>query len=97
MKRISEEEKVSLLLSQKDINIVIDNTLAMDDRLISALTVSEVCGKKRKVNFTLHDLEDFSGHIAAAANHCEDKVFQNNLDSIIVKIEKTQSKYELVY
>ena len=28
--------------------------------------------------FTLHDLEYLGGHVAAIANHCEDKKLRNN-------------------
>jgi len=48
------------------------------------------------VLFTLHDLEDLNGHVAAAANHCKDKKLEDLLDTIYEAIQKAEQKYDLL-
>ena len=38
-------------------------------------------GRKLVVKFTLNDLEELRGYIAAEANHAEDKKLQKELDA----------------
>jgi len=94
-KAVSEHEKVPLLLSKKQIDLIIEHTFAEDD-LLDALWVSEVSGSRRIVLFTLHDLEDLNGHVAAAANHCKDKKLEDLLDTIYEAIQKAEQKYDLL-
>ncbi|MBE9540437.1 MAG: hypothetical protein IMF06_15240 [Proteobacteria bacterium] len=93
-KSIEEHEKVPLLLSKDQIDLIIEHTFAEDD-LLDALRVAEVVGRRIKVLFTLHDLEDLNGHVAAVANHCEDRKMQNQFDAIYDAIQKVELKYDL--
>jgi len=95
-KGVTEEQKVPILLSVEQIALIREHTFA-EDALLKSLSLSEVSGKKCQVQFTLHDLEDLEGHIAAFTNHCEDRKLQSKLDRICEEIQKTQNKYDLVY
>lgn len=95
-KAVTEEQKVPILLSEEQIALIREHTFA-EKALLKCLSLSEVSGKKRKVQFTLHDLEDFEGHVAAIANHCDDRKLQSKLDKICEEIQKVQNKYDLVY
>ena len=97
MKKIVEEhEKVVLLLSKKQIDLILEHTFA-EDELLDALRVPKVVGSRRQILFTLHDLDDLNGHVAAAANHCEDRKLQRQLDVIYDTIQKVELKYDLHY
>jgi len=95
-KLVGENDKVKVLLTKRQIHVIIEHTFAEDD-LLNALQVSELAGTKRKVFFTLHDLEDLNGHVAAASNHCDDKKLQQELDSIYDTIQEVEFKYDLRY
>jgi len=95
-KLIGENDKVRVLFTMRQIDMIIEHTFAEDD-LLNALQVSELTGTKRKVLFTLHDLEDLNGHVAAASNHCADKKLQQELDSIYEIIQEVELKYDLQY
>ena len=92
-KQINEEEKVPLRLSKKQIGLIFEHTFAEDD-LLDALRLAEIIGGKRRVRFTLHDLEDLNGHVAAAANHCTDRKLQCELDVIYDAIQEIERRYE---
>ena len=95
-KVIGQNDKVSVLLTKKQIDLIIEHTFAEDD-LLDALRISELAGAKRKARFTLHDLEDLNGHVAATSNHCNDKKLQQDLDFIYEIIQEVELKYDLDY
>lgn len=95
MRRLVEEhEKVTLLLSKKQIDLVFEHTFA-DDDLLDALRIAGVAGAKRKVQLTLDELDDLNGHVAAAANHCDDRGLRRKLDEVYEAIEKVERRYEI--
>jgi len=91
---IGEKDKVPVLLTKRQIELLIEHTFAEDD-LLNALQVFEITGGKRKVLYTLHDLEDLNGHVAAAANHCTNRKLQQELDSIYEIIQEVELKFDL--
>ena len=95
-KYIREDEKVSLLLSKTQIELIREHTFA-EFELPDVFIVSETSGNKQKVWFTLHDLDHLNGYIAAAANHCEDKKLQRKLDALYDTIQRVEQKYEIKY
>lgn len=44
--------------------------------------------------YTLDDLEDILGYVAAAANHTEDESLQTELDALFEKLLAIQGAYE---
>ena len=96
-KVVSENEKVPLRLSEEQIQLIREHTFA-DSELLNAFNIAEVVSKtKRQAMYTLYDLEDLEGHVAAAANHCEDRKLQGKLDTIFLTIQRVQDKYDLDY
>jgi hypothetical protein len=93
---IDENDKIPVLLTKRQIELLTEHTFAEDD-LLNTLNVSEIAGGKRKVLFTLHDLEDLNGHVAAAANHCSNRKLQQELDSVYDIIQEVELKYDLHY
>ncbi len=94
-KQVSEDEKVPLLLSKSQIEIIRNHVLMIEKSIENSINVAEVVGIKRKLMLSLYDLEDLEGHIAASANHSDNRKIQTKLDSLIEIINKTQRKYEL--
>ena len=45
-------------------------------------------------DYTLDDLEDILGHIAAEANHAEDKKLKRELDNLFRRLHRTQRSYD---
>ena len=95
-KSIGENEKVPLMLTEEQIEVIVEHTFA-EDELLNALKIAEAVGTKRRVKFTLHELEFLEGHVAATANHCEDPNLQRKLDDVCELISKVQGSYDLVY
>ncbi len=93
---VRENERIPIKLSPKQISLINEHTFA-EDSLQKFLNTAVVDGKRREAKLALHDLEDLAGHIAAAANHCEDRAIQIELDAIIAILDKTQSKYDIQY
>lgn len=94
-KEVTQDQKVPLLLSGSQIQLIRDHVLIIEKYLENSINVSEVAGNKRKLMLSLYDLEDLVGHLAASANHCEDKKIQSQLDTLIDAVNKIQDKYTL--
>lgn len=92
MDEISEagESRVSLLLSDAQVDLIIEHALMLEDSLEVSLKNAQEKGKKREVILSLYDLDDLEGHVAATANHCDDSKVQSKLDTILKQINKVQ-------
>ena len=87
-----EESQVSLLLSDDQISLVLEHALMLEDALEDRLKNATEQGKKREIVLSVYDLEDLEGHVAATANHCDDRKIQSKLDTILKQINKVQLK-----
>ena len=87
-----EESQVSLLLSDDQISLVLEHALMLEDALEDRLKNATEKGKKREIVLSVYDLEDLEGHVAATANHCDDRKIQSKLDTILKQINKVQLK-----
>ena len=87
-----EESQVSLLLSDAQISLVLEHALMLEDALEDRLKNATEKGKKREIVLSVYDLEDLEGHVAATANHCDDRKIQSKLDTILKQINKVQLK-----
>lgn len=87
-KNFMEEEKtvvIELTLQERD--LIINHTLA-DDDLLYPLESAIIEGNKIKFAYTLDDLDDLLGYIAAEANHTENKKLEKQLDAVYDKLAK---------
>jgi hypothetical protein len=89
-KTIAAGESVGLKLTAAERELILESLLIMDsglqDRVRQATALKEV-------PFTLDELDDLHGNLAAEANHTDDGKLQRKLDNILRKIEKLQDSY----
>jgi hypothetical protein len=84
---MKEENTVVIELTLQERDLIIDHTLANDD-LLNPLESAIVEGNKMKFVYTLDDLDDLLGYIAAEANHTENKKLEKQLDALYDKLAK---------
>lgn len=89
-KRIQPGEKVPLKLTAAERKLILEGVLFLDDEYPDTIRETPT-GKP--VMLTLDALEDFSGYIAANANHCKDKRKEKKLDTVFQKIEDLLGRY----
>lgn len=88
---VKPDETVPLELNQRERDLIISHTFA-DDSLTDRLRVTPP-GRRPVFHFTLDDLDELVGSIAAEANHAKNKVLQEQLDQLCDRIESVLSKY----
>ena len=76
-RRIQPGEKVGLKLSQAQRDLLLESLLLIPREVEEAIR-STPSGEP--LMFTLDELDDLAGHVAAAANHAEDKSLREKLD-----------------
>ena len=67
-------------------------TLATD--LTNRLSIAPTKGTRLVANFTLDDLDELLGYIAAEANHCKDAKLEKQLDKLWGRLKKTMESYD---
>jgi len=76
-KRIRPDETVRLELNDRDRELILKHSLA-DEELTNRLRVVPSPGEAPLYRFTLDELDELTGYIAAEANHAKDKKLQRN-------------------
>ena len=91
-KNISPDDHVEVRMSQRDRELLVDHTLA-DPEYTERLR--PVPGKVAFVAcYTLNDIEDILGYVAAEANHTEDRKLQGELDAMYERLTSIQDSYD---
>ena len=85
-KRIKPGEKVVLPLTIRQCGLIIDKTFAPSE-LTGRLRL-QVVGKKPAYRFTLDELDELMGYVAAEANHTPDRKLEKELLKIFGRIEQ---------
>lgn len=89
---VTPDETVPVELNQRERDLIISHTFA-DDSLTDRLRVTPPPGRRPVFHFTLDDLDELVGSIAAEANHAKNRVLQEQLDQLCDRIESVLSKY----
>ena len=92
-KHIAPTDTVEVRLSVSDKELILTETF-MEPELMEGLV--PVSGKSDQLTcqFTLDDIEDMLGHIAAAANHAPSKKLERELDAIYGQLDALQRSYD---
>jgi hypothetical protein len=85
-------QKVPLKLNHQERELILKHTLA-DDELTAPLRVAPPANKASVYSFTLDDLEELMGYVAAEANHAKDKKLQKELDRLFAQMETVLESY----
>jgi hypothetical protein len=81
-----------LKLSNRQPELILKHTFA-DHELTAPLHVAPVPNKASVYSFTLDDLKELLGYVAAAAIHTKDKNVQKELALLFERIEEVQNSY----
>jgi hypothetical protein len=90
--RIKPGEKVPLELNERERELILEHTFA-DDELTNRLRVVPKKGQRPIFRFTLDDLDELGGFVAAEANHTKDKKLRKELDRLFDRIQTALDSY----
>ncbi len=77
--------KVGLKLTAAERKLILDDLTSMDDDYVQVIRDTPA---NQPVQFTLDEWEDIGGHIAAEANHTDDRKLGKKLDAIFNKVQR---------
>ena len=89
-KKIPYGSKLPVKLTLQERDPIRSETFCDPDFAKSAV----VDGKGIRVNLSLDDIEEVQGHIAAGANHTENKKLQKELDRLFDKLQVYLDTYD---
>lgn len=91
--RIEPGDRVPLRLSLEDRDLILEHAF-LDDETVQPLRAASVEGAAIVVRYTLEDLDEISGAVAAEANHAKSKKLGTQLDAVWRKITDTLQSYD---
>ncbi len=84
-KRIAVGEKIPLELTERERDLIMKHTFA-DNNLTDRLRVVPSPGQRLFYRFTLDDLDELAGYVAAEANHAKVKKLEKELRQLYSRI-----------
>jgi hypothetical protein len=91
-KQITPDERVPLELSDRERELILKHTFAHDE-LTGCLRIVSRPGEPPVYRFTLDDLDELAGYVAAEANHANDKKLEKELHRLYVRIAAVLESY----
>ena len=91
-RKIQPDAKITVRMTVRDRALLLEHTFGdpeYAERLRPAASGRGLVGE-----YTLDDLEDILGYIAAAANHTEDRKLRGALDALHDRLFRTQRRYD---
>lgn len=85
-KRIKPDEKIVLRLTKRQCDLIINKTFTPSE-LTGRLRLG-IVGKRPVYRFTLEELDELIGYVAAEANHTPDRKLEKELLKIFDRIEE---------
>ena len=79
-------------MNQRELDLIIAHIFA-DESITKRLRVIPQSGQRSVFHFTLDELDELVGDVAAEANHAKNKVLQEQLDQLCDRIEAVLSRY----
>ena len=89
---VKSGETVPFELNQRERDLIISHTFA-DESLTNRLRIAPQPWQRPVFHFTLDELDELVGDVAAEANHAKNKVLQEQLDGLCERIEGVLSRY----
>lgn len=89
---IKADATVPLELNQRERDLIIFHTFA-DESITNRLRVVPQPTQRPVFQFTLDELDELAGDVAAEANHAKNKVLREQLDQLFERIEGVLSRY----
>ena len=91
-KQIAADAKVALELSGRERDLIMNHTFAGDE-LTNRLRIVTKPGELPLYRFTLDDLDELAGYVAAEANHAKVKKLEKELRRLYVRIAAVLESY----
>jgi hypothetical protein len=91
-KHIPPGEKVPLSITLAQRDLIRNHTFA-GPHLTNTLNIAELKGNKIIVYYTLDDLDELAGYVAAAANHAKNRKLEKSLDAVYAEISRVEDTY----
>jgi hypothetical protein len=91
-KKISESTCVPVELTARERQLILEHSFAGEE-LLAPLRELPGIGKQ-VAHYTLYDLEELQGFIAAEANHTSDRRLENALSSLHEYLQQEMEKYD---
>ena len=86
-------EQIEIKFTEQERELIIDHTFAGPD-LTNKLKIAVIKGKHLIAKYTIYDLDELIGFIAAEANHTEDKKLEKKLDKLFERLSRIlESEY----
>jgi hypothetical protein len=95
MKKIVTEhsKKILVTLTLKERDLIL-NCMILENHLIEMFKIALIKNNQLSIDFTLDELEDLLGYIAAEANHSDDKKLVSRLEKLYDKFDELALLYE---
>ena len=84
--------EIEIKFTTQERDLIIDHTFTGPD-LTKRLQIAEIKGTRLIVKYSIYDLDELIGFIAAEANHTDDKKIQKKLDKLYDKLNSILEKY----
>ena len=91
--RVGVDERIPVVISLEDRQLIVEHTFA-DPDLVDRLLISEIRDGELRVGYTLSELDELQGFIAAELNHTGDAALRWKLDALYQKLQATEDLYE---
>jgi len=91
-KQIAVGEKVPLELTERERDLIMKHTFA-DSDLTNRLRIVPSPGRRPVYRFTLDDLDELAGYVAAEANHAKVKKLETELRRLYSRIADVLESY----
>ena len=92
-KKIKGGQKVEVRFSPSERVLVLEGTFTGSE-LTTALRRAKLDAGKYVVRYTLDDLDELLGFVAAEANHSTDKKLRKNLDALYTRVRREMESYD---
>jgi hypothetical protein len=90
--RIRPDERVPLDLNDRERELILHHTFA-DDPLTRRLRIVPRAGEPAACRFTLGELDELAGYVAAESNHVKDKQLKKQLTRLFDRIWAVLESY----
>jgi hypothetical protein len=90
--QISESTRIAVELTARERELILEHTLAGDELL--APTRSLPKSGKRAAMYTLYDIEELQGFVAAEANHTKDGRLAKELSALHEHLQRDMERYD---
>lgn len=85
--------KIEVKFTTQERDLIVDHTFTGPD-LTQRLQIAEIKGKHLIAKYSMYDLDELIGFIAAEANHTDDKKIEKKLDRLFYRLSSILEKFE---